>query len=102
MDGAWWDPVLRFLAAAAYAGAIGFDRELRAFQPHVTLGRAHDESEAGNFRDLESLIAGIKYKGKIQIRQVDVMSSKLTPDGPRYEIIASAPVGAPEKRKAAG
>lgn len=30
MDAAWWDPVLRFLAAAAYAGAIGFDRELRA------------------------------------------------------------------------
>ena len=30
MDPTWWDPVLRFLAAAAYAGAIGFDRELRA------------------------------------------------------------------------
>lgn len=30
MDAAWWDPFLRFLAAAAYAGAIGFDRELRA------------------------------------------------------------------------
>lgn len=30
MDGSWWEPVLRFLAAAAYAGAIGFDRELRA------------------------------------------------------------------------
>lgn len=30
MDGSWWEPVLRFLAAAAYAGAIGLDRELRA------------------------------------------------------------------------
>lgn len=27
---AWWDPVLRFLAAALYAGLIGIDRELRA------------------------------------------------------------------------
>jgi len=82
--------------------ALGFERELRAFQPHITLGRASDESEAGDFRDLEDLIADIHYKGKIPIRQVDVMSSKLTPEGARYEILGSVPVGVPEKRKAAG
>ena len=82
--------------------ALGFERELRAFQPHITLGRAKKESEAGQFRDLEDLIAGIRYKGKVQIRQVDLMSSRLTASGARYEILGSVPVGVPEKRKAAG
>ena len=81
--------------------ALGFERELRAFQPHVTLGRASDESEAGDFRDLEALIAGIRYRGKVQIRQVDLMSSRLTAAGPRYEILGSAQVGATEKRRPA-
>ena len=30
------------------------------------------------------------------------MSSKLTSEGARYEILGSVPVGMPEKRKAAG
>ena len=47
------------------------------------------------------LIAGIRYRGKVQIRQVDLMSSRLTAAGPRYEILGSAPVGAAEKRRAA-
>lgn len=82
--------------------ALGFERELRAFQPHITLGRADDESEAGNFRDLETLIGEIKYKSRIPVRQVELMSSKLTPEGAEYEVLGSAPVGVPEKRKAAG
>ncbi len=82
--------------------ALGFERELRAFQPHITLGRADDESEAGNFRDLETLIGEIRYKSRIPVRQVDLMSSKLTAEGARYEILGSAPIGMPEKRKAAG
>ena len=82
--------------------ALGFERELRAFQPHITLGRASDESEAGDFRDLETLIGDISYKSKIPVRQVDLMSSKLTADGARYELLGSVPVGMPEKRKAAG
>lgn len=82
--------------------ALGFERELRAFQPHITLGRAEEESEAGNFRDLEALMGEIKYRGRIPVRQVDLMSSKLTPTGARYEILGSAPVGAAEKRKAVG
>jgi len=83
--------------------SLGYDRELRAFQPHITLGRAETGSEAGNFRDLEELMSGIKYTGKLQVRRVDLMSSRLTPEGAVYETIASAPVGATEeKRKKAG
>jgi 2'-5' RNA ligase len=82
--------------------ALGFERELRAFQPHITLGRANDESEAGDFRDLENLIGEISYKSKIPVRQVDLMSSKLTAEGARYEVLGTVPIGMPEKRKAAG
>lgn len=84
--------------------ALGFERELRAFQPHITLGRAAGDSEAGNFRDLETVMADIKYRGTLQVRRVDVMSSTLTPEGPRYETVASATIGAQveSKKKKAG
>ena len=81
--------------------ALGFERELRAFQPHITLGRADEEAEAGLFRDLETLIGDIQYKSRIPIRQVDLMSSKLTADGAKYELLGSVPVGMPEKQRKA-
>ena len=84
--------------------SLGFERELRAFQPHITLGRANAESEAGNFRDLAAVINDIDYSGKLQVRRVDLISSVLGPEGPRYEVIGSAAIGEPgeSKRKKAG
>lgn len=80
--------------------ALGFERELRAFQPHITLGRANAGAEAGNFRDLEALMSSIEHKGKLQVRRVDVMSSTITAEGPRYDVIASTRIGeAVEARK---
>lgn len=82
--------------------SLGFERELRAFQPHITLGRARAETEAGNFRDLEAIMSAIDYQGRLQVRRVDVMSSTLTSDGPRYEVVASARIGEliePRKKK---
>ncbi len=73
---------------------LGFEREIRAFQPHVTLGRAHRDARAGDFRDLEALFGRIEYTATVPVRTVDLMRSHLSAAaGARYERIAAAPLG---------
>lgn len=68
----------------------GFDRETRAFHPHITLGRTNSDDGAGAFRGLDELAAGLDYCGKIRVRKVDLMRSHLSKDGARYTIYSSA------------
>lgn len=72
---------------------LGFQREVRAFHPHVTLGRAKKDARAGDFRDFEELVAGVSYKAEIPIRTVDVMESHLSARGSRYERRMAAKLG---------
>lgn len=72
---------------------LGFEREVRAFQPHLTLGRARKEAQAGDFRDFETLVAEADYLSSFPVETVDLMQSRLSPAGARYERIASAPLG---------
>ena len=72
---------------------LGFEREIRAFQPHVTLGRTHPDAGAGEFRELEKLFEEVKFETVVPVREVDLMSSRLAPSGAEYERIASAPLG---------
>ena len=72
---------------------LGFEREVRAFHPHVTLGRATKEARAGDFRDFEELVAGVSFKAEIPVRTVDVMESHLSVKGARYERKMAAKLG---------
>lgn len=72
---------------------LGFEREDRAFQPHLTLGRARKEASAGHFRDFEGIVETLSYAAAIDVAQVDLMRSHLSPSGARYERIATAPLG---------
>lgn len=72
---------------------LGFEREVRAFQPHLTLGRARKEASAGHFRDFEGMVETLSYETTIDVAQVDLMRSHLSPKGARYERIATAPLG---------
>lgn len=76
----------------AYA-PLGFEREMRAFQPHVTLGRALQEARAGDFRVLEDLFERIEFSSVIPVEHLDLMRSRLSVAGAHYERIASAPLG---------
>ena len=67
----------------------GFERETRAFHPHITLGRAIAEDGAGAFRGLDELAAGLGYQGEIKVRKVDLMRSHLSKDGARYSVFSS-------------
>jgi 2'-5' RNA ligase len=72
---------------------LGFTRETRAFQPHLTLGRARSNARAGDFRDLEGLLRPLDYQADSPVTMVDLLRSHLTHTRARYERIATLPLG---------
>jgi 2'-5' RNA ligase len=72
---------------------LGFEREVRAFHPHVTLGRATNVSRAGDFRDFETLVNDMSFQRSVTVRTVDVMESHLSSKGARYDKELSAKLG---------
>lgn len=65
----------------------GFERETRAFHPHLTLGRARDEGGAGAFRGIDDLVASLDYQASVVVGSVDIMRSHLDRDGSRYSVL---------------
>jgi RNA 2',3'-cyclic 3'-phosphodiesterase len=70
----------------------GFERETRAFHPHVTLGRAAVDEGAGAFRGLDELAAGLAFRMDLAVATVDVVRSNLKKQGARYSILRSIPL----------
>ncbi len=65
----------------------GFDRETRAFHPHLTLGRADAQDGAGAFRGLDDKAANLSYQGQVMVRKLDLMRSHLSKAAaPRYTL----------------
>ncbi len=73
----------------ALAG-LGFPREQRKFQPHLTLGRSQKRTRVSDFQGLEELVKGLKYEDVYRVRGVDVMRSRLTPRGAIYDVLHTA------------
>ena len=59
----------------------GFERETRAFHPHLTLGRADAQDGAGAFRGLDDKAASLTYQGQVKVRKLDLMRSQLSKGG---------------------
>jgi 2'-5' RNA ligase len=74
----------------------GFERETRAFHPHFTLGRATANDGAGAFRGLDVLASELTYVGEARVRKLDLMESRLSSSGPRYEIVSSFSLKSPK------
>lgn len=72
----------------------GYERETRPFHPHVTLGRAADDRGAGAFRGLDDVAAAMDYSGSFPVRTLDLVSSRLGPEGPRYKVVSSSRLNA--------
>ncbi len=70
----------------------GFDRETRAFHPHLTLGRAEEEG-AGVFRGLDEMASSLSYDGGFDVNTVDLMRSRLGKDGPSYSLLNESELG---------
>ena len=64
----------------------GFERETRAFHPHLTLGRADAQDGAGAFRGLDDKAASLTYQGQVKVRKLDLMRSHLAKNGARYTL----------------
>jgi RNA 2',3'-cyclic 3'-phosphodiesterase len=85
---------------------LGFERETRGFQPHLTLGRTTPEAAAGDFRDFEEIARKIRFSGSLHVGSVDLMRSRLSPRGSTYELVRhfqlAVPVSEEEEDLVAG
>jgi len=68
----------------------GFEPEMRAFHPHITLGRADDCGGAGAFRGLDQLVADMEFSAEVKVRTIDLIRSNLSKDGARYSVLSRA------------
>jgi RNA 2',3'-cyclic 3'-phosphodiesterase len=71
---------------------LGFERETRAFHPHLTLGRVAEDSGAGAFRGLDELVPAMGYDGSIEVRTVELMRSQTGKTGSQYSVVSSHPL----------
>jgi len=68
---------------------VGFARETRPFQPHLTLGRVRQGAEVGApLRDI--LTRPPAPYGSWQVERLVLMRSELLPAGPRYTVVEAA------------
>lgn len=76
----------------------GFDRETRAFHPHLTVGRANDTDGAGAFRGLDDMAGSVDFSASANVKSVELMRSHLSKTGARYEVVHSSALGGAGKR----
>jgi 2'-5' RNA ligase len=74
---------------------FGFERETRAFHPHVTLGRADEEGGAGAFRGLDDVVAEMDHASAFTVRTLDLMRSKPTKTGSQYSVLRTIKLTGP-------
>jgi 2'-5' RNA ligase len=88
------DPKLELLQhdLARACGELGYERDARAFRPHITLGRARAPLRAEAARVLATAARAVDYSGAVEARTVDLMESRLLPGGPRYSVVAAFPL----------
>lgn len=75
-------------------GEIGFAREGRGFQGHLTLGRFSAIPPDGLIADVVSAYASECF-GSFKVREVVLFQSDLRPQGPVYTALAKAPLRDP-------
>jgi 2'-5' RNA ligase len=74
--------------------ALGcYRREERQYTPHITLGRVKSDRPSDRLTAALTKQAGWQG-GQTQVREVLVMSSELTPQGPIYSVLSRAKLGA--------
>jgi 2'-5' RNA ligase len=71
---------------------LGYRREERRYTPHITLGRVKSD------RPTDRLAAALAKHaawnaGETTVRELHVMSSELTREGPRYTVLSRAALG---------
>jgi 2'-5' RNA ligase len=68
-----------------------YRREERAFTPHITLGRVKQDDSGADLSVILQKKANWQA-GTVDVSEVLVMSSELTPQGPIYTVLSRAPL----------
>ncbi len=68
---------------------LGFPREKRRFHPHVTLARIRDPRAESVQETLDELVAP---KERVEVLEVRVMRSTLSPGGAIHELVEAVPL----------
>lgn len=64
---------------------LGFEKEKREFTPHLTIGRVKSiKAMAGS---IEALVSGEINLGEIEVREIQLIESILSPEGAKYEVV---------------
>jgi len=71
---------------------LGYRREERRYTPHITLGRVKSDRPTDKLASALAKNAGWRG-GETAVREILVMSSELTPQGPIYTVLSRAPLG---------
>jgi 2'-5' RNA ligase len=73
---------------------LGFSREDRPFHPHLTLARARREASPSDLRRVAEALdrTQLGELGPLEIRQLSLMRSQLSPAGASYSCLHRAPL----------
>lgn len=74
--------------------ALGFEAEGRAFRPHLTLARVPEGTLEAALRSVARHARASRFRAEIDVDSVDLMVSEHSPQGRRYRIIHTSPLGA--------
>ncbi len=71
---------------------LGYESELKPFQPHVTLGRAKRTAKSAGLTGWAKVAAGVEYADVVPVESVDLMESVTGRSGPTYRLVHQAPL----------
>lgn len=68
---------------------IGIPPENRIFKPHLTVGRVNQSARMADYPVISSCFAKLKIGviGEVQVCQITLYKSELTPDGAKYSVV---------------
>jgi 2'-5' RNA ligase len=71
---------------------LGYESELKPFQPHVTLGRARKTAKPTGLAAWTEVARGVDYADVVPVESVDLMESVTGRSGPTYRLVHAAPL----------
>ena len=81
-----------WMALETATSDLGFARDLRGFNPHLTLARIRDGTPPEDRQMAAAALSRVKFADDLHIPvdSIELIRSTLGPDGARYESLASA------------
>ena len=91
-------------ALELHLARLGYPRETRPFNPHLTLGRVNDRGDAAGRQALSAALGRVQVGelGRVAVEEIVLFQSELRPDGAVYTALARAPLAVGRARSETG